>query len=261
MTEDSYQGDPNDPRTLNYYTYGLNNPLKYIDPTGNTAEDTNSNNTIKAVTNFLKNIWNQFLGFSSNYDVKQEEYVVDQQFLDENEYTRRDRRVSTEDPTDSITAIVVHWVGNARSTAQGNRNYFNNQTRYASAHYIVGLEGEVIQAVPDEQTAFHSGGNSYTDLANDRFIDADGNRKHNDWTIGIETCHVDWDGNYTTETYTTMVRLTADLLRRYNLNVETGLLRHYDITNKDCPKLFEGENNQAWATFKSDVEKAMKRWK
>lgn len=124
----------------------------------------------------------------------------------------------------------------------------------------MGLSGEVIQCVPDEQAAFHSGGDFYTALANEYYME-NGVRKHNDWTLGIETCHIDANGNYTQETYTTMVRLTADLLEEYNLDVETGLLRHYDFTYKDCPKLFEGENNQAWDTFKSDVRKAMWRWK
>ena len=42
VTEDAYVGDPNDPRTLNHYTYGLNNPIRMLDPTGHTAEDTQS---------------------------------------------------------------------------------------------------------------------------------------------------------------------------------------------------------------------------
>ncbi len=34
VSEDSYGGDPNSPLTLNRYTYGLNNPLVYVDPSG-----------------------------------------------------------------------------------------------------------------------------------------------------------------------------------------------------------------------------------
>ncbi len=34
---DSYLGDPADPRTLNRYSYALNNPLGYVDPTGHNA--------------------------------------------------------------------------------------------------------------------------------------------------------------------------------------------------------------------------------
>ena len=35
VTEDSYRGEINNPRTLNYYSYCWNNPILYIDSTGN----------------------------------------------------------------------------------------------------------------------------------------------------------------------------------------------------------------------------------
>lgn len=35
ITKDTFEGDLNDPLSLNLYTYVINNPLKYIDPTGN----------------------------------------------------------------------------------------------------------------------------------------------------------------------------------------------------------------------------------
>ncbi|WP_379142990.1 RHS repeat domain-containing protein [Paenibacillus sp. sgz500992] len=38
MSEDTYEGDINDPQTLNLYTYVKNNPLKFIDPTGHMEE-------------------------------------------------------------------------------------------------------------------------------------------------------------------------------------------------------------------------------
>ena len=34
MQEDTYTGDINDPLSLNLYTYGHNNPIRYIDPSG-----------------------------------------------------------------------------------------------------------------------------------------------------------------------------------------------------------------------------------
>ena len=37
INEDSYEGQVNNPLTLNLYSYGLNNPLKYLDPSGNMA--------------------------------------------------------------------------------------------------------------------------------------------------------------------------------------------------------------------------------
>ncbi|MCL5125900.1 MAG: hypothetical protein M1511_15655, partial [Deltaproteobacteria bacterium] len=40
ITEDTYAGDPNDPRTLNLFIYVGNNPLRYVDSTGNEWQDT-----------------------------------------------------------------------------------------------------------------------------------------------------------------------------------------------------------------------------
>ena len=39
ITEDTYRGDPRDPLTLNLYTYGINNPIRYIDPTGHYIDE------------------------------------------------------------------------------------------------------------------------------------------------------------------------------------------------------------------------------
>jgi RHS repeat-associated protein len=39
ITRDPLQGERELPQTLNRYAYCLNNPLKYIDPTGNQSDD------------------------------------------------------------------------------------------------------------------------------------------------------------------------------------------------------------------------------
>ncbi|MDD1682763.1 MAG: RHS repeat-associated core domain-containing protein [Methanoregula sp.] len=49
---DSVIADVNNPQNLNRYSYVLNNPLKYTDPTGHTEED----RADKAVINYLKSI-------------------------------------------------------------------------------------------------------------------------------------------------------------------------------------------------------------
>ena len=52
-----------------------------------------------------------------------------------------------------VRGIVLHYVGNPGTSAQANRNYFASLEDgelgvYASSHFIVGLEGEVVQCVP-----------------------------------------------------------------------------------------------------------------
>ena len=138
----------------------------------------------------------------------------------------------------TIQNIVVHWVGNAGSSAIGNRNYFNSlatsHVTSASSHYIIGLNGEVIRCIPETEVAFHSGSYSM-------------NRK----SIGIETCHPDWNGKFAESTYNSLVELCADICRRYELSVN-NMIRHYDVTGKDCPHYYV-QNPNEWIKFKNDV--------
>ena len=139
----------------------------------------------------------------------------------------------------SIQYIVVHWVGNAGSSAMANRNYFNNLANThktsASSHYIVGLKGEIIRCIPDNEVAFHSGSYSM-------------NRK----SIGIEDCHPDWGGKFNDNTYSSLVELCAELCKKYDININ-NIIRHYDVTGKCCPKYYV-ENPEAWTQFKQDVQ-------
>ena len=138
-----------------------------------------------------------------------------------------------------IQNIVVHWVGNAGSSATGNRNYFNSlatsHKTSASSHYIVGLQGEIIRCIPDNEVAFHAGSYSM-------------NRK----SIGIENCHPDWNGQFNSATYNSLVELCASLCKQYGLGVNS-IIRHYDVTGKCCPKYYV-ENPVAWQQFKQDVQ-------
>lgn len=152
-----------------------------------------------------------------------------------NEYSRPAIAVSR------IKGIVIHYTGNPGSTAMQNRNYFESlkdtKETSASSHFVVGLEGEIVQCVPTWEVAYAS------------------NHRNSD-TISIETCHMTEDGTYTDETYDSLVELTAWLCKKYNLT-EEDLLRHYDVTGKICPKYFV-ENEDAWDAFKIDVKNAMK---
>ena len=137
-----------------------------------------------------------------------------------------------------IENIVVHWVGNAGSSAIANRNYFENlqntHKTYASSHYVIGLDGEIIRCIPDDEVAFHSGSYSM-------------NRK----SIGIEDCHPDWDGKFNENTYNSLVELCADICKKYELSVD-NIIRHYDVTGKNCPKYYV-EHEDEWIKFKNDV--------
>ena len=157
---------------------------------------------------------------------------IEERLLTINPYSR------TGEKQNRIENIVVHWVGNAGSSAIANRNYFENlkdsHKTYASSHYIIGLNGETIKCIPEDEVAFHSGGYSM-------------NRK----SIGIEDCHPDWDGKFNEATYNSLVELCADICNRYGLTVD-NIIRHYDVTGKECPRYYV-RNEQEWIKFKNDV--------
>ncbi|MBO5657008.1 MAG: N-acetylmuramoyl-L-alanine amidase [Agathobacter sp.] len=142
-----------------------------------------------------------------------------------------------ETPVDEITGIVIHYVGNPSTTAKQNRDYFEDlavtHLTSASSHFIVGLQGEILQCVPLDEVAYAS------------------NHRNND-TISIEVCHPDADGKFNDVTYATVVRLTAWLVLEYELEVE-DVIRHHDVTGKLCP-LYYVEHEDAWEQFKADVQ-------
>lgn len=157
---------------------------------------------------------------------------IEEKLLTINSYSRSGEKQN------KIENIVVHYVGNPGSSATANRNYFENlkntHKTYASSHYVVGLAGEIIQCIPEDEVAFHSGSYSM-------------NRK----SIGIETCHPDATGKFNDVTYNGLVELCADICQRYGLTID-NIIRHYDVTGKCCPKYYV-ENPNAWIQFKNDV--------
>jgi N-acetylmuramoyl-L-alanine amidase len=172
-------------------------------------------------------------------------------------------------PLTSVKGIVVHWVANPGSSAMANRNYFENlksqpqetkadrdKGRYASAHFIVGLEGEIVQCLLETETGYHVGAARYSKLAVQNL-----STYPNNCTLGIELCHpaeLDatgkkitndalWRGEFLPQTLEAATELIKELLERYSLGSE-NIYRHYDITGKDCPRYFV-RNEDEWVKF------------
>ena len=145
-------------------------------------------------------------------------------------------------PLEEIQGVVIHYVGNPNTTAEANRNYFESLSSgetdtYASSHFIVGLEGEVIQCVPLTEISYAS-------------------NIRNEDTVAIEVCHPDETGEFSPVTYQRTVELTAWLCLQFHLDPEEDVIRHYDITEKMCP-LYYVEHPEAWEAFRADVQSSM----
>ena len=172
-------------------------------------------------------------------DVSVPDYV-EQDFLTVNEWSRPGTEL------EHINGVVIHYVGNPGTSARANRNYFESlssgaEGTYASSHFVVGLEGEVIQCVPLTEVAYAS-------------------NQRNDDTLSIEVCHPDETGEFSPVTYDRVVELTAWLCREFRLDPETDVIRHYDVTGKECPKYYV-ENPEAWEQLRADVAAEMERQK
>ena len=159
----------------------------------------------------------------------------DVELLDVNEYSRPGI------PLEQINGIVIHYTANPGSTAQNNRDYFeglkdSHETK-VSSHFVVGIEGEIVQCIPSSEIAYAS------------------NSRNSD-TLSIECCHPDETGKFTDATYTSLVRLTGWLCYRFNLTSE-DVIRHYDVTGKICPKYYV-DHPEAWEQFKTDVGEQIK---
>ena len=170
-------------------------------------------------------------------DVPVPEYV-EKDYLTVNPYSRPG------EPLEKINGVVIHYVGNPGTTAHANRNYFESlasglENTYASSHFIVGLEGEVIQCVPLTEISYAS------------------NTRNGD-TVSIEVCHPDETGEFSPVTYDRTVELTAWLCREFRLDPSQDVIRHYDVTGKECPRYYV-EHPEAWDDFRADVASEMKR--
>lgn len=80
------------------------------------------------------------------------------------------------------------------------------------------------------------------------------NERNHD-TVSIECCHKDDSGEFTKETYQSVIQLTAWLCEKFGLS-EEDVIRHYDVTGKICPKYFV-EHEDAWEQLKLHIKKAL----
>ena len=70
--------------------------------------------------------------------------------------------------------------------------------------------------------------------------------------MSIEVCHPDETGQFSDATMESLQKLVAWLCETFELDTDSGVIRHYDVTGKICPKYYV-ENEDAWLAFKQDV--------
>lgn len=159
---------------------------------------------------------------------------IDKQIIPRNCDSRRGEYL------EDMSGIVIHYVGNPGTSAKQNRDYFANPGTEVNSHFLVGLDGEIIQCLPLEEKSSAS------------------NERNRD-TISIEVCHPGEDGKFSEKSYEALVRLTAWLCKACGLN-ETQVIRHYDVTGKECP-IFYVKHPDAWEQLKRDLKDKIEKEK
>ena len=161
------------------------------------------------------------------------ENLVTQKYLTVHENSRPGYKL------EELKNIVIHYVANPGSTALQNWKYFENKN-YVSAHFIIDLDGSIIQCMPLDEVAW-----------------AIGTTEGNYSTISIECCHPDSTGKFTTDTYNSLVKLVSWLCIEYDMTADQ-VKRHYDyprtnnsgvVWHKSCPLYFV-EHPEKWEEFK-----------
>ena len=173
-------------------------------------------------------------GVVSDKDITDEALseLITKKYLTVNEKSRPGYKL------DELKAVVIHYVANPGTSALQNWKYFENKN-YVSAHFIIDLDGSIIQCMPLDEVAW-----------------AIGTTEGNYSTISIECCHPDSTGKFTDATYESLVKLVSWLCNEYGLTAD-NVKRHYDyprknnsgvVWHKECPVYFV-KHPEEWDEF------------
>jgi N-acetylmuramoyl-L-alanine amidase len=180
-------------------------------------------------------------------------YPIITKLLTPNQYSRPQTKLK------AVKGLVIHWTANenAGADAMANRNFFENRkagkTGYGSAHYIID-DKEIILCIPEDELTYQVGATKYKTTYFGTYP--------NNCLLGIEMC-VNSDGDFS-KVYDQTVLLTVDIVKRYKLNPDKDIVRHYDITGKNCPAYFTSDHwgvmNNSYATKYNVGSNADKAW-
>lgn len=175
--------------------------------------------------------------------------VFTNSYIPVNKYTRPGLKLQ------GVKKCVLHYTANPGAGADNHRRYFSNAQVYASAHIFVD-KAEAICIIPLNEVAYHandiqqrdSAGNPYRGVAalkpNANFL-----------SIGVEMC-LEKDGSFHSDTVERTEDVFVELCNKFGLDPIDDIVRHYDITHKNCPAPWVS-NSQKFVDFKNRVKAKM----
>ena len=149
--------------------------------------------------------------------------------------------------TSLIKYLVYHYTANDGDTDENNAKYFHNNVVKASAHRFVDDDSVTI-SVPDNYVAWHCGGGLQGSKGHTYY-----KKCTNTNSIGIEMCDTKRNGKYevTPKTRSNAIALGKELVKKYGIKKE-NVIRHYDVTGKNCPAYFV-KDEEAWIKFRNEI--------
>lgn len=176
--------------------------------------------------------------------------VWQNKFINVNKYARSGKKLR------AVKKIVMHYTANAGASAENHYRYFCGlDDRYASAHFFIDSKDSLC-IIPLNELAYHA--NDVQKRVNGapyRGVSAL-KPNANELSIGIELC-IEKDGSFHPETIKKAIAVTAELCRRYDLNPDVDIVRHYDVTAKNCPAPWV-KSVAGFEAFKASVKATLK---
>lgn len=146
-----------------------------------------------------------------------------------------------------VKYIVMHYTGNYEDAAAGNANYFMGANRDASAHYFVD-DNSIWQIVGIKDKAWHCGTDYYYHP-----------ECRNTNSVGIEMCCTAGNYDMSAKTVENSAQLCAALCKYLGItDVDKYVVRHYDVSHKECPRPMV-RNSSRWTAFKNRVKEILKQ--
>jgi len=175
-----------------------------------------------------------------------------EQLIPINEYTRPGEELW------AVNGVIMHYVDWPMADAKQVRDYFADdvprEKRYASAHYVIGIAGDIIQCIPEDEVAYHAGPSRKTDSDVMGLLSG-----YPNWhAIGIELCHPETWGEFTRATFDAATWLVSDICTRYDIDPTSHVLRHFDCTGKRCPAWWV-DNPPEFHRFRNNVLHKMRK--
>lgn len=163
------------------------------------------------------------------------------------------RNYGSKRSTSLIKHLVYHYTANDGDTDEANAKYFHNNVVKASAHRFVDDDSVTI-SVPDNYVAYHCGGGLQGSKGHTYY-----KKCTNTNSIGIEMCDTIRNGKYevSAKTRANAIALGKELVKKYGIKKE-NVIRHYDVTGKNCPAYFV-KDEEAWIKFRNEIFETEKK--